>query len=261
MNRNPASLTIDPIAEFLPALTPVERASLRADIASQGILAPIMLRAGTNQVIDGRHRLEIARELGLLEVPTIEASATAFDAALSANMLRRQLTPSQRAAIAVAIFDSEPAAGRSVKVRMQAAATRAQASWAYAMTALRLRARSGPAALDRVRNGEISLQDAMRTTGAAYARRAPEIVQTTASPAATPVSVISATPAAAPAGMTPEQAAALPGIVADAYTAFLASRDPSTYAGTLANADPASLLDFADFLVAVADIAATRRAA
>ena len=258
---SPDSLTIDPVAEFLPRLTPAEALALRNSIAAQGILQPVMVRRGTNAVVDGRHRLEAARALGLDTIPVIEADEAGFDAALSANLLRRHMTTSQRAALAVLLFDTIP--GPTVRSRMQMAAARLNVSWAYAMTALRLRNRAGADALARVRDGELSLQSAMRETGASYARAARPAVAIAPDEIAPPTAPTTA-PAPAPAtpgnAMTQEQAAALPGIIAGAYTAYLAGGDVARFAADLQNANPAELFAFADFLIADGDVAAMRAA-
>jgi len=258
---SPSDLTIDPVAEFLPRVSEHELAQLSASIAAQGILQPIMLRRGTNAVIDGRHRLEVARNLGLVNVPCIAAEESDFETALSVNMLRRHLTTSQRAALAVALFDQTP--GANVNARMRIAAARMNVSWSYAMTALRLRNRAGLAALARVRSGELSLQAAMRDTGAAYARRSATSINDD-EPANAPASVqIAQSPAAPAAGLTEEQAAALPGVIAEAYAAFLASGSPAATAARFSGAalNATELFAFADFLIAIGDIAATRAAA
>lgn len=261
---SPSDLTIDPVAEFLPRVSEHELAQLSASIAAQGILQPIMLRRGTNAVIDGRHRLEVARNLGMDTVPCIAAEESDFETALSVNMLRRHLTTSQRAALAVALFDQTP--GANVNARMRIAAARMNVSWSYAMTALRLRNRAGLAALSRVRSGELSLQAAMRDTGAAYARR--RAVSTSAAqisddePADAHAAVQVAQATAAPgAGMTQEQAAALPGVVAEAYTAYLAGGSPALIAASGVSINATELFAFADFLIAIGDIASTRAAA
>lgn len=90
-----------PLAERIPAMSPDERALLHEDIARRGILAPLeATREGV--VLDGRHRLEAARALGLGEVP-VRIVAPADEAAhiLNAALARRHLTASQRAALAV----------------------------------------------------------------------------------------------------------------------------------------------------------------
>jgi ParB-like chromosome segregation protein Spo0J len=57
-----------PHAAVLPPLTPEERARLAEDIRRQGVLVPLVVD-DAHQLIDGHHRLEIAIEQGLTDVP------------------------------------------------------------------------------------------------------------------------------------------------------------------------------------------------
>ena len=43
--------------QLLPPLTDEEYASLKADIAAQGVLVPVVLDAASGEVIEGHHRL------------------------------------------------------------------------------------------------------------------------------------------------------------------------------------------------------------
>src|SRR5262249_6841284 len=57
-----------PYADILRPLDPEERADLKKDIQDRGVLVPVVVDEHHN-VLDGQHRLEIAAELGLTEVP------------------------------------------------------------------------------------------------------------------------------------------------------------------------------------------------
>jgi len=90
-----------PLAERLPAMTDTERAALRADIASHGMLSPI--EATPDRVIlDGHARRQVARELGIAGVPVRTVDPTDQAAfILTRAVARKNLTASQRAALAV----------------------------------------------------------------------------------------------------------------------------------------------------------------
>lgn len=93
-----ADLASHPLADLVPSMTDEEYARLREDIATNGLLEAITLCDG--QVLDGRHRLRACREA------SIEPRFTQYDGdspaqfVLSVNVVRRQLTTSQRAMIA-----------------------------------------------------------------------------------------------------------------------------------------------------------------
>jgi N6-adenosine-specific RNA methylase IME4 len=78
-----------------------EYEAFRADIAADGILSPLEITE-EGLVLDGRQRLRAARELELKAVPVrVIAVDDPLDFMLRAALLRRQLTPSQRAALAL----------------------------------------------------------------------------------------------------------------------------------------------------------------
>jgi protein gp37 len=84
-----------PLSAAFPRMTDEAKANLRADIAANGLRMPITLYQG--QVLDGWHRqcacLETGVEPRYEEFIGDEAAARKF--VLSANLWRRQLTPSQ----------------------------------------------------------------------------------------------------------------------------------------------------------------------
>lgn len=92
-------MKVHPAADLLPAMSTEEFASLKVDIAGNGLRQPIVLHLGT--VLDGRHRLRACKELGVepLFVDFDGGDPIAF--VLSSNVHRRHLTASQRAAVAV----------------------------------------------------------------------------------------------------------------------------------------------------------------
>jgi N6-adenosine-specific RNA methylase IME4 len=92
-----------------------EHAALRADIAERNLLVPIEINAD-GIVLDGRQRLRAARELGHTSVPVALVEVEdEVDHMLRAAVLRRQLSASQRATLAVEL-------GRYAQLREQAQA-------------------------------------------------------------------------------------------------------------------------------------------
>lgn len=87
--------------QFLPPLTPEERASLRDSIATFGILQPVIVDDDCN-ILDGNHRAEIAGELGI-DYPTIALPGLSeeqkIEQSLALNLGRRHLTPEQKQAV------------------------------------------------------------------------------------------------------------------------------------------------------------------
>jgi len=93
---DPKTLTVHPAAHAVPDLILRQYAALKASIERRGIRQPLLADA-ENRVIDGRHRLKIALEIGLEAVPVVvvaddDAAMLACDAAVA----RRNLTASGR---------------------------------------------------------------------------------------------------------------------------------------------------------------------
>jgi ParB-like chromosome segregation protein Spo0J len=84
----------------LPSISPELRFRLKEDIRRSGILVPILI-AQAGEYLDGRVRLEIAKELGLpaRAIPKIVvgkvSDAERADLRLVLNTFRRQLTQAQ----------------------------------------------------------------------------------------------------------------------------------------------------------------------
>ena len=90
-----------PYAKLLPDLSPSEYDELKADIAERGVIVPIILDEYSN-VIDGQHRLKVAADLALENVPIEIRSGLSGgekeQLAWDLNAHRRQMTPEQRKA-------------------------------------------------------------------------------------------------------------------------------------------------------------------
>lgn len=89
-----------PLADLFPPLPAADYEALKADIAEQGVLTPVVLWNG--QLVDGRHRMRAAVELGK-DFDTVTLACAESDLpkkVASYNLHRRHLTVSQRAMIA-----------------------------------------------------------------------------------------------------------------------------------------------------------------
>jgi ParB-like chromosome segregation protein Spo0J len=94
--------------QLLPALADEEYAALKADIASQGVLVPVVVDAETREVIEGHHRLRAWTELRAegVKVPDYPKQVQRFESdddrlafVVAANLFRRHLTRQQRAEV------------------------------------------------------------------------------------------------------------------------------------------------------------------
>ena len=101
---DPAAYEVHPYADALPNSIPREYAELKDSIAVDGLLVPVTLYAG--KLLDGRTRCQACIELGVpvMAVELIGTDADALAYVLSANQYRREMTKSQRAAVAVMLL-------------------------------------------------------------------------------------------------------------------------------------------------------------
>ena len=99
-------------AKFFPPMEGEEFKALCQDVKTHGLLNPIVLHE--DKILDGRNRARACDEVGVR--PKYESLANginAFDYVISQNVLRRHLTPSQRAILALELekaFAAEPKA-------------------------------------------------------------------------------------------------------------------------------------------------------
>lgn len=97
-------MQIHPAAKAIPEMLPDEYAVLKADIKARGQLVPAETLDG--KLIDGRHRFRACKELGIepeITEITLDGMSPA-EYVWSVNGIRRHLTPSQRAAVAVELL-------------------------------------------------------------------------------------------------------------------------------------------------------------
>ena len=92
--RKQRSLRLHKFAKALPTMADKEFEDFVADVRTHGVNNPILVLKGTDQVLDGRHRVAVADALGL-EMRVTEFEGTeehARDRVLSENVHRRHLT-------------------------------------------------------------------------------------------------------------------------------------------------------------------------
>jgi N6-adenosine-specific RNA methylase IME4 len=113
-SRPVAELRPHPQADLVPPMSDQEYAALRESIGRRGLQTPIEIDA-SETVLDGHQRLRAAHELDLVEVPVrVVETDNQVEYLIEAAIRRRQLSPSQLAALAVELDDYwlELASGR-----------------------------------------------------------------------------------------------------------------------------------------------------
>ena len=154
------------MANIFPMLGVEELGELADDIMLNGLHQSVELFEG--KILDGRNRY-LACELVGIEPDYIEYEGDdPLGYVLSLNLHRRHLTASQRAALAVEIAnmksgtrtDLEPSL-KLAEVSQSEAAERLDVSPAYIREAKKIQ-RESPEHFDKVKSGEISLQQAKR---------------------------------------------------------------------------------------------------
>jgi len=111
--------TVHPAANLFPEMRPEEYQALKQDIRQNGLRSPIVFWRG--QLIDGRHRIRACQELGIdwnFYAEETGADKDPVKEALSLNLHRRHLSPSQLAMVADrvrGIYDEEGKESRKRK--------------------------------------------------------------------------------------------------------------------------------------------------
>lgn len=114
-----ASLSLHPRHSLIPQMPADQFDRFLADVTLRGIVEPIELLPGTRTVIEGRTRLRAATLAGLAAVPVVEANLggdTEVLYMLRAALLRRHLTKSQAAALAVELEAELKAAAKERQI-------------------------------------------------------------------------------------------------------------------------------------------------
>lgn len=103
------------LKDWLPGLDPDEFQALKEDVAEAGVLTPLLIvRTGARfSVVDGHHRLQVAKELGLECVPVHVLEGLDEDAQLErgllANTARRNLSREQKRQVVSQVLQRSPA--------------------------------------------------------------------------------------------------------------------------------------------------------
>lgn len=97
-------LQIHPAAKLMPLMTAEEWTQLKIDIEENGQREPVVLYQG--QLLDGRNRLKVCRELNIpVRAVSLPEEEDPYLNVASLNLHRRQLSTSQKAAVAAKIMD------------------------------------------------------------------------------------------------------------------------------------------------------------
>lgn len=119
----PVGVTWHPYADLFPWIEGAAFQELKADIAKNGVIEPIVFLDGA--VLDGRNRYIAARELGI-EYPRVEYEGDdPLGFVLSKNLSRRHLSESQRGIVAAKLAkleDGQRQVGKFAHVPTQAQA-------------------------------------------------------------------------------------------------------------------------------------------
>lgn len=177
-----SKLLLHDVAELLPAMTADERARLKASIAKHGVKVPIEVWPapnGIDYVIDGRHRFEIAMELGIDFAVTIFTGTEAdlVPHVVSLNGDRRHLSSSQLAALSVKVGlyldrrqrtpkqrreeGGQGGAAEKGKRTVDMIAEAAGSNRKYVQDAIKIQG-ADPDLLDRVINNELTIPQALK---------------------------------------------------------------------------------------------------
>ena len=123
--------TLHPACEIFPPMSDDEFQKLKADIKEHGVLQDIISWRG--QIIDGRHRIEACKELGIqwdAAIVEIDDDQDPIAWALSCNLHRRHLNASQLSMVSDkvrGIYDAE-AKERQVEATVKGNKTRHKSS-------------------------------------------------------------------------------------------------------------------------------------
>lgn len=179
-----------PACLAFPLLPEAELKELAADIKLRGLLNPVVLYQG--KVLDGRNRLAACEKAGVEpRFVEWEGEGSPTEWVIATNLIRRQLTASQRAVVAV---DLLPVLEREAKERQrrsrgrgkkggkelpansgkgkasQVAARIAKTNRQYVQDAKAIK-ESAPEVLEKIRAGELTIPEGKRLAGLPVAER------------------------------------------------------------------------------------------
>ena len=156
-----------PIANIFPMMSNEALIELSKDITSNGLGIPILLYEG--KILDGRNRYQACDLAGIEPEYTEYEGDDPLGYVLSLNLHRRHLTASQRAALAVEVANMAQGGDRKSNqtAKLQSDISRSEAaekldvSERYVNEAKKIQ-RESPEHFDKVKSGELSLQQAKR---------------------------------------------------------------------------------------------------
>jgi len=151
---------------MIPPMSKTEYARLKDSIQTKGLLVPIVLLGA--EILDGRHRYQACKELGIKPDTVRYKSDDPFGYAVSLNATRRHLNQSQRALLAANMADmkqgtrtdTQPSANLQ-EVSRQRAAEVLNVSERLVNTAKSVQ-KSSPSVVEAVKSGAITLNAAQR---------------------------------------------------------------------------------------------------
>lgn len=168
-----------PLAGLIPGMQADEYAALVADIGGRGLLEPIVLHEGL--VLDGRHRYRACIDTGVEPRFRDYEGDDAVGFVVAMNILRRHLTPSQRAVLALGFEaeyakDAKERQGARTDLTSSHDCEKVEPVHAAALAAAALEVsprlvsdakaigRDAPDLLARVASGELTIPEAKRET-------------------------------------------------------------------------------------------------
>ena len=159
-----------PFCDLFPAMERKEFSALVLDIRTRGLQVPIMKMG--DLILDGRHRYLACREAGVEPRYEEYNGADPLGYVLGANLLRRHLSPSQRAMVAAKLAnmpqgartDREPSANLQ-KVSQSKAARLLNVSLRSVADAKKVIERGTTELARRVNRGEIKVSTAAKVSG------------------------------------------------------------------------------------------------
>ena len=159
-----------PFCDLFPAMERKEFSALVLDIRTRGLQVPIMKMG--DLILDGRHRYLACKEVGVEPRYEEYNGADPLGYVLGANLLRRHLSPSQRAMVAAKLAnmpqgartDREPSANLQ-KVSQSKAAKLLNVSLRSVADAKKVIERGAPELARRVDRGEIKVSLAAKVSG------------------------------------------------------------------------------------------------
>lgn len=104
--RKVSETEFHPAANLFPRMSAADYQELKSDIEKNGLQTPLTFWKG--QLVDGRHRLQACEELGLqidIWCEELDADKDPVEFALSLNLKRRHLSPSQLAMVVDKVRD------------------------------------------------------------------------------------------------------------------------------------------------------------